>query len=42
MDTKRVTFQLSADLHMKLKICAVQRGKTIINLLTECVERLIE
>jgi len=40
--TKRVNFQLSADLHMKLKIYAVRRGKTITDLLTEYVERLPE
>ena len=40
--TKRVNFQLSADLHMKLKIYAVRRGRTITDLLTEYVERLPE
>ena len=40
--TKRVNFQLSAELHMKLKIHAVRQGKTITDLLTEYVERLPE
>ena len=40
--TKRVNFQLSADLHTKLKIHAVRKGKTITDLLTEYVERLPE
>ena len=40
--TKRVNFQLSAELHTKLKIYAVRQGKTITDLLTEYVERLPE
>ena len=40
--TKRVNFQLSAELHTKLKIYAVRQGKTITDLLTEYVERLTE
>ena len=40
--TKRVNFQLSAELHTKLKIYAVRKGKTITDLLTEYVERLTE
>ena len=40
--TKRVNFQLSAELHTKLKIHAVRQGKTITDLLTEYVERLPE
>ena len=39
---KRVNFQLSAELHTKLKIYAVRRGKTITDLLTEYVEQLSE
>ena len=40
--TKRVNFQLSAELHTKLKIYAVRQGKTITDLLTEYVEQLPE
>ena len=40
--TKRVNFQLSAELHTKLKIHAVRQGKTITDVLTEYVERLPE
>ena len=40
--TKRVNFQLSAELHTKLKVYAVRKGKTITDLLTEYVERLPE
>lgn len=40
--TKRVNFQLPAELHTKLKIYAVRNGKTITDLLTEYVERLPE
>lgn len=39
---KRVNFQLSAELHTKLKIYAVRQGKTITDLLTEYVEQLPE
>lgn len=38
---KRVNFQLPADQHVKLKVYAAQHGKTITELLTEQVERLI-
>ncbi|CAI1916874.1 chromosome partitioning protein ParB [Burkholderia multivorans] len=38
---KRVNFQLPADQHMKLKVYAAQHGKTITELLTEHVGRLI-
>lgn len=38
---KRVNFQLPADQHMKLKVYAAQQGKTITELLTEHVGRLI-
>lgn len=38
---KRVNFQLQADQHVKLKVYAAQHGKTITELLTEHVERLI-
>lgn len=39
---KRVNFQLSVELHTKLKIYAVRQGKTITDLLTEYVEQLPE
>ncbi|MGL4734095.1 MAG: plasmid partition protein ParG [Enterovibrio sp.] len=37
---KRVNFQLSAELHTKLKVYAATRGKTITEILTEHVEQL--
>ena len=39
---KRVNFQLSAELHTKLKIYAARQGKTITDLLTDYVEQLQE
>ena len=39
---KRVNFQLSAELHTKLKIYAARQGKTITDVLTEYVEQLSE
>lgn len=39
---KRVNFQISAELHTKLKIYAVRQGKTITDLLTEYIEQLPE
>ena len=39
---KRVNFQLSAELHTKLKIYAARQGKTITDVLTEYVEQLPE
>ncbi|MDN8003131.1 chromosome partitioning protein ParB [Burkholderia multivorans] len=38
---KRVNFQLPAEQHMKLKVYAAQHGKTITELLTEHVGRLV-
>jgi hypothetical protein len=37
---KRVNFELSAELHTRLKIYATKQGKTIKELLTEYVESL--
>ena len=37
---KRVNFELSAELHTRLKIYATKQGKTIKELLTENVESL--
>lgn len=37
---KRVNFELSAELHTKLKIYAVSSGKSIKDVLTEYVETL--
>ena len=37
---KRVNFELSAELHTRLKIYATKQGKTIKELLTEYVARL--
>lgn len=37
---KRVNFQLSPELHTKLKIYAAQQGKTITEILTEYVTAL--
>lgn len=37
---KRVNFELSAEQHTKLKICAAKQGKTIRELLTEYIESL--
>ena len=39
---KRVNFQISPELHTKLKIHAAKQGKTITEVLTEYVERLPE
>ncbi len=38
---KRVNFQLPADQHTRLKVYAAQHGKTITELLTEQVKKLI-
>jgi hypothetical protein len=38
--TKRVNFELAADLHLRLKIYATRQGKTIREVLTEFVEQL--
>ncbi|WP_210215537.1 chromosome partitioning protein ParB [Pseudochrobactrum sp. B5] len=38
--TRRVNFQLAADLHRKLKIYAANSDKTITEILTEYVEQL--
>lgn len=40
--TKRVNFELSADLHARLKIYAAKRGQSIKDVLTEFVEGLPE
>ena len=40
--TKRVNFELPTDQHMKLKIYAARKGKTIKELLTEYVAGLPE
>ncbi|QPT38931.1 Uncharacterised protein [Oligella ureolytica] len=37
---KRVNFQISAELHRKLKIYAANEGKTITEVLTDYVEQL--
>ena len=39
---KRVNFELSAELHTKLKVYAVKQGKTIREILTEYVAQLPE
>lgn len=41
-DMKRVNFELSADLHAKLKIYATKQGRTIKEVLTEFVAGLPE
>lgn len=40
--TKRVNFMLPADEHMQLKIYAAKQGKTITELLSDYVAKLIK
>ncbi len=39
---KRINFEINADLHARLKMYSVNEGKSIKDILTECVEALLK